>query len=549
MDHCGACDMACSGGMTCQAGSCSCLAGQEDCGGACVDLQVDMDHCGACDMACGGGMTCQAGTCSCSSGREDCGGACVDLLSDPSNCGTCATVCGAGQVCDGTGNCALSCQVGLAECESTCVDPLNSRFFCGADPADCATDPGIECAAGEICEGGACVLSCQENLDPCSGVCVDLERDPANCGACGTACSGGETCQAGACTCPTGQDDCSGVCVDLQRDPANCGVCGTACSGGKACQAGACTCPTGQDDCAGTCILSSLLAAQCDDGDPCTVDGCSATGCTHGPVTGTVACDDGDPCTVNDVCTAGSCGGVASGDTDSDGAQDSCDNCPTVSNLDQADANGISATAIVYAPVADTAFSALPTLTSGAAADIGFTFTMFGTDYTQFTPYDPGLIGLGASSWTCASLSMVPILPCDETIWSVPDLIAGGWSSAWMGNMVTQALLEGTAPSRRLVVNMTDETAIQFQVMLYEGTGAIEVHTVMHYSGPMSTRGVAHNVAGSPLGAYLPDELDTWLTLEHMAVRFTTGLAPDGIGDACQNQVTAAHADCSTACL
>ncbi len=75
---------------------------------------------------------------------------------------------------------------------------------------------------------------------------------------------------------------------------------------------------------------------SCDDGNPCTIDDCSAGGCTHTPVTcaapdqchdagtcdpatGTCsnpakpdgsACDDGNACTHDDVCRSGACGGV-----------------------------------------------------------------------------------------------------------------------------------------------------------------------------------------------------------------------------------------------
>ncbi len=49
-------------------------------------------------------------------------------------------------------------------------------------------------------------------------------------------------------------------------------------------------------------------AAECDDGNPCTNDGCSNAACTH--ATNSNSCDDGDPCTVGDTCTGGACGGA-----------------------------------------------------------------------------------------------------------------------------------------------------------------------------------------------------------------------------------------------
>jgi hypothetical protein len=51
------------------------------------------------------------------------------------------------------------------------------------------------------------------------------------------------------------------------------------------------------------------MDADCDDGNPCTLDACGATGCTHAPLSGST-CNDGDPGTIGDVCSAGICWGV-----------------------------------------------------------------------------------------------------------------------------------------------------------------------------------------------------------------------------------------------
>jgi len=45
--------------------------------------------------------------------------------------------------------------------------------------------------------------------------------------------------------------------------------------------------------------------AQCDDGNPCTTDGCAGSMCAH--TSNSAACDDGDPCTEGDACQAGAC--------------------------------------------------------------------------------------------------------------------------------------------------------------------------------------------------------------------------------------------------
>ncbi|MBX3026954.1 hypothetical protein KF840_18765 [bacterium] len=74
-----------------------------------------------------------------------------------------------------------------------------------------------------------------------------------------------------------------------------------ACSDGNACTVG--------DVCvAGVCVGGA--AANCDDNSPCTLDTClPASGCLHVPVT--AACDDGNTCTSNDRCVAGVCVGTA----------------------------------------------------------------------------------------------------------------------------------------------------------------------------------------------------------------------------------------------
>jgi len=49
---------ACPGGAACKDGECGCPEKQIDCGGACVDATTK-DHCGACDVACTGKQACQ----------------------------------------------------------------------------------------------------------------------------------------------------------------------------------------------------------------------------------------------------------------------------------------------------------------------------------------------------------------------------------------------------------------------------------------------------------------------------------------------------------
>lgn len=79
----------------------------------------------------------------------------------------------------------------------------------------------------------------------CNGVCIAVDSDPANCGACGNACMGSDSvCVAGKCGCGTqGMDYCDGAgCMDVTSDFANCGACGNACdpNNDQACANGVC---------------------------------------------------------------------------------------------------------------------------------------------------------------------------------------------------------------------------------------------------------------------------------------------------------------------
>ena len=89
-----------------------CPTGMTNCGGECVDLQVDPTHCGSCGNRCpgpssnsgrrqvGGGPVCQGGECSyvCFPGfancdKDDDNGCEANLKTDPSHCGNCDTTC------------------------------------------------------------------------------------------------------------------------------------------------------------------------------------------------------------------------------------------------------------------------------------------------------------------------------------------------------------------------------------------------------------------------------------------------------------------------
>ena len=113
------------------------------------------------------------------------------------------------------------CSPGLMECSGACVDMTTDNANCGA----C----GVLCTGGTMCVSGAC--TCPQNEKLCGGVCVDETSDPKNCGACGVTCAPSEVCSMGACKldCAPGLTACSGACVDLSANPAHCGQCATVC--------------------------------------------------------------------------------------------------------------------------------------------------------------------------------------------------------------------------------------------------------------------------------------------------------------------------------
>jgi hypothetical protein len=107
-----------------------------------------------------------------------------------------------------------------------------------------------------VCYSGLCSCGCPPAQVCCtstSGVyCTNTLTDNNNCGpgtgvppaGCGVKCTGGKTCVAGQCWCPTGQNDCNGICTVTQTDPNNCGLgaagCGVKCATGQSCVAGQC---------------------------------------------------------------------------------------------------------------------------------------------------------------------------------------------------------------------------------------------------------------------------------------------------------------------
>ncbi|MGF1465946.1 MAG: hypothetical protein ACFCGT_07415 [Sandaracinaceae bacterium] len=195
-----------------------------------------------------------------------------------------------------------ACPEGFTECAERCVDTDRDPRHCGA----C----GNVCGDAEVCDGaGSCTVSCQAGLLECDGLCVDPESHRAFCGA-SMACSGddagercgeGDRCVDGACrpTCAPGLLACADTCVDPETSNAFCGAEGTCegdevgrvCPPGQLCSGGACAanCAEGFVGCAGECIDPMSDVRFCGAANDCSGD------------------DAGTACPAGQLCVLGEC--------------------------------------------------------------------------------------------------------------------------------------------------------------------------------------------------------------------------------------------------
>ena len=233
--NCGLCKTKCDtaqavASATCTAGQCavaSCTTGHDDCNGTAsdgceVDLNTDPKNCGKCKAACSlanATATCSSGSCaigSCASGFDTCDGNAAngcetDLSSDVNHCGACATKCGA--LANATPGCSASkcgvgsCASGFDDCNKTAADGCEVNL--NMDPKNCGKC-NAACSltnATATCKSGSCAVSaCSSGFDNCdanasNGCEANLSSDANNCGACGTKCGAGTSCQSGLCRC------------------------------------------------------------------------------------------------------------------------------------------------------------------------------------------------------------------------------------------------------------------------------------------------------------------------------------------------------------
>ncbi len=127
--------------------------------------------------------------------RTRCGSQCLDLNADRRNCGACGRDCGAlahvnaSWVACSAGRCVLTgaCASGFGDCDRNpdtgCESQLTSDVHCGTCGGACG--PTLHC----LSTGGPHACACVAGEYLCNGVCMSLEADVNNCGACGNRCA------------------------------------------------------------------------------------------------------------------------------------------------------------------------------------------------------------------------------------------------------------------------------------------------------------------------------------------------------------------------
>jgi hypothetical protein len=215
-------------------------------------------------------------------------------------CTTSPDSCPAGQYCAIDGNCALGCK-GDGDCAATPSTPHcnTSDHLCVQclSPTDCPV--GKQCSPSGSCVDGCTTAApnCGTN-QCCSNLCINVNTDLSNCGACGRACSSAHVTTPGcnnklcAPLCAAGWGDCNHPiapnaddgCETNLYDVTHCGSCTGA----------ACNLPHATPDCpAGSCTVKTCNANYFDCNAKAS-DGCECPGADLGGTAG--GCCTGGTC-------------------------------------------------------------------------------------------------------------------------------------------------------------------------------------------------------------------------------------------------------------
>ncbi len=343
---CGACPLT----HACQDGLCVCQpqctgkdCGDDGCGG----------DCGSCLL----GLACVDGQCACAPqctdkncGDDGCGGTCGSCapgtVCTDGQCG-CAPICDDGFECgdDGCGGSCGTCDPGtecvdgMCECAPQCGANKCGDDGCGGTCPECPQ--GAACNQFGNCATGSCAWSCGQSSpggcycddlcfqygDCCADVCETCARTWPD--QCGLECPDADcNCMAEQCGAETLQPACEFAsvapeCLELLQAAYLQGGCGLECEGqsipalNALCDSPQCALvqdfyPPIQEICAP--CAPPCTPWNCDDGNPCTMDLCTPSGCQNVPApTGTEI--DGCQCAQGGECVPTGCegGGCAVG--------------------------------------------------------------------------------------------------------------------------------------------------------------------------------------------------------------------------------------------
>jgi N-acetylneuraminic acid mutarotase len=165
----------------------------------------------------------------------------------------------------------------------------------------------------------------------------------------------------------------------------------------------------------------------------------------------------------------------------------------------------------------DCTFSGLP---------IGFSFVFFGNRYTTFNVSTNGFIGFTDTYDGCCSGGTIPSND------AVNNIIAAAWTDLFPGESGGFGRISyetrGRAPNRYLIVDYSEvpwyggDGVVTTQIILYEGSNAIEIHTANQSAGHIYTQGIED--ATGTQAAFVPGRVAANYSLAHDAVRFNTTL-------------------------
>jgi MYXO-CTERM domain-containing protein len=225
----------------------------------------------------------------------DSGNACEkDSCSPKGECSVDSIVPDKDACLDNSGTCWQgACCRGCLDKNDTC-QPGDAVTSCGKSSAN-GLVPCADCTDTEpVCTADSC--------DP-KGNCVNAAVSDGMACPDGTKCNGDEKCKSGVCTAPANfscddNNPCTSESCDAVAGCAHTKLDGTSCADTNLCN-GAEVCATGN------CTAGTPL--NCNDNNPCTIDGCSpASGCTNAKQNGT-SCADANLCNGAEMCVTGAC--------------------------------------------------------------------------------------------------------------------------------------------------------------------------------------------------------------------------------------------------